>query len=86
MKGLIESMLQYDEDKRIGWTELIDNRFLRSRISVIYTDLQVQVQVQPNQQSQPNYELFVTCIGPELVDEDTAEDSVVAQSNSPSPQ
>jgi hypothetical protein len=24
MKGLIESMLQYDEDERIGWAELAD--------------------------------------------------------------
>jgi hypothetical protein len=29
MKGLIESMLQYEEEKRIGWTELIDNKWLK---------------------------------------------------------
>jgi hypothetical protein len=32
MKRLIESMLQYYEERRIGWTELMDHKLLKSKI------------------------------------------------------
>jgi hypothetical protein len=76
-------MLQYDEERRIGWTELVDHELLKSKIK-LHTGLQmqVQVQVQPNQQPQPHYELLVTRIGYEP-DVDNIEDTMLAPINSP---